>query len=351
MIRQIFAILIAQVYYVAAWNTFVVPHVDGEDDMPGLVQAIGNYTANSTILFEKGVHYNIFSPIKFPILNNVEIRIEGNLSYPTDIAAIQALVGKLTHLARIAFTGGNNVTLRGSTDPEWGWIDGQGQAWWDTQNQVNRPNGIAFSKISNGVIRDMKIWKVLYSGYLSFRVLFLTKPRQPIAHNFATSGATNLHVFNNKILAASSNPNVSAFPFNTNSYCEGGHGLSIGSLGSGGSVADVENVLIENVFMKDSLYGARFKSWTGGNGFARNVTWKNIAFDNVRMPTGPKPNSTTVNNTHVEDFLFQNFVGTINDDPNYFEGSCVSDPCWYYVANATGREVVIFDLYPDTGAD
>ena len=26
-------------------------------------------------------------------------------------------------------------------------------------------------------------------------------------------------------------------------YCEGGHGLSIGSLGKGGSVADVQNVL------------------------------------------------------------------------------------------------------------
>ena len=28
-----------------------------------------------------------------------------------------------------------------------------------------------------------------------------------------------------------------------NSYCNGGHGLSIGSLGSGGAVADVQNVL------------------------------------------------------------------------------------------------------------
>lgn len=34
---------------------------------------------------------------------------------------------------------------------------------------------------------------------------------------------------------------------------------------------------------------------------------------------------------------------------DYFEGSCVSDPCWYAVPNATGREVIIFDLYPDTG--
>jgi polygalacturonase len=28
-----------------------------------------------------------------------------------------------------------------------------------------------------------------------------------------------------------------------NSYCNGGHGLSIGSLGKGGAVADVQNVL------------------------------------------------------------------------------------------------------------
>lgn len=33
--------------------------------------------------------------------------------------------------------------------------------WWDANQQVNRPHGWAFSKISNGVIRDMKLWKVV----------------------------------------------------------------------------------------------------------------------------------------------------------------------------------------------
>ena len=43
------------------------------------------------------------------------------------------------------------------------------------------------------------------------------------------SGATNIHA--------------------SNGYCEGGHGLSIGSLGSGGAVAQVNNIYFENFVM------------------------------------------------------------------------------------------------------
>lgn len=85
--------------------------------------------------------------------------------------------------------------------------------------------------------------------------------------------------------------------------------------------------------------------------------------------TGPKPNTTSPNNTHIEDFLFQGFTGTIEEyaivslfvdisfnvvplktSKPYVEGSCVSDPCWYAVPGATGKEVAILDLYPGTGA-
>ncbi|KAI0079551.1 pectin lyase-like protein [Panus rudis PR-1116 ss-1] len=371
--------LLAFVAYSRAWNTFTVPHVDGSDDTPALASALasGNYSTNTTILFAKGTTYNILTPIKFPVLNNVEVRIEGNLTYPNDIATIQDIVGSSNFPgAWFTFTGGTNVTLRGSSDPRWGWVDGHGQAWWDANQQTNRPHGWAFSKIKTGVIRDMKLWK-------------------PIAWNFATSGSSNIHAFNNKIVAVS---DTGSFPFNTdgfsaggtdmlfennhiqngddcltvgngaknihfrNSFCEGSHGLSIGSLGKGGQVADVQNVLIENVVVKDSLYAARFKSWTGGNGLASNITWKNINFINVPFPiyitqnywdqgVGPKPNATSVNNTHIANFRFENFFGTINDKPGYVEGSCVTDPCWYFVPGATGKEVAIFDLYPDTASN
>lgn len=32
--------------------------------------------------------------------------------------------------------------------------------WWDAVQQTNRPHGWGFQKITNGVIRDMKLWKV-----------------------------------------------------------------------------------------------------------------------------------------------------------------------------------------------
>jgi len=258
---------------------------------------------------------------------------------------------------------------------DWGWVDAHGQAWWDANQQTNRPHGFAFSKVNGGTIRNIKIWK-------------------PIGWNFATSGSSNVQIVNNQILAASS---TGSFPFNTDgfsaggtnltfsnnhvvngddcltvgngakniywtdSYCEGGHGLSIGSLGEGGQVADVENVLIENTLMNNTLYAARFKSWTGGNGAARNITWRNIAFDNVPFPIyitqnywdqedGSPPPANTANNTRIEDFLFQGFAGTIEDHP-YTEGSCVTDPCWYAVSGATGKEVAIFDLYPNTAVN
>ncbi|KAH7911624.1 glycoside hydrolase family 28 protein [Hygrophoropsis aurantiaca] len=360
-------ILLAYAAAARAWSTFVVPHTDGADDTPGLMAAVSNYASDASIVFQANTTYNVWSPITFPPLTNVEVRVEGNLTYPTSIETVQG---------RIAFTGGNNVTLRGTTDPDWGWVDGHGQQWWDLVQQVNRPYGWLFGNITDGIIQNMKIYK-------------------PIAWNWLTTGSNNLHIFNNTILAGSDN---ASFPFNTDgfsaggtnllfernhvvngddcltvingaknitwrdSYCEGSHGLSIGSLGKGGQDSSVENVLFENVIMNHTLYAARFKSWTGGNGAAINVTWRNIMFIDVVFPiyvtqnywdqnVGPRPNSSSTNETHIENFLFENFVGVVNDTPGYVEGSCVSDPCWFYVPGATGKEVVIFDLYPATATN
>lgn len=85
--------VLAGVHLAHAWNTFVVPHTPGQDDTPALLAALPSYSTNATILFKEGITYNIFTPVKFPLLTNVEVRIEGNLTYPTDVAYIQCEFG------------------------------------------------------------------------------------------------------------------------------------------------------------------------------------------------------------------------------------------------------------------
>ena len=89
--------LLAFASLASAWSTFTVPHTDGVDDVPALMAAIGNFSTNATILFKKGVTYNLFSAIKFPTLTNVVVSIQGNLTYPSDIATVQGTSQILYH--------------------------------------------------------------------------------------------------------------------------------------------------------------------------------------------------------------------------------------------------------------
>ena len=60
------------------------------------------------------------------------------------------------------------------------------------------------------------------------------------------AGGTNLLFENNVVYNGDDCVAVGSPASNVifrNSYCNGGHGLSIGSLGKNGSVADVENIL------------------------------------------------------------------------------------------------------------
>jgi hypothetical protein len=90
MLSSYFALCLAA-STVNAWKTFTVPHTKGADDSAALNAALANYSTDSIILFKKGTTYNIWTPIKFPTLKNVEVAIEGNLTYPDDIATVQSM--------------------------------------------------------------------------------------------------------------------------------------------------------------------------------------------------------------------------------------------------------------------
>lgn len=355
------------------------------DDSPAILQALAECAHDSVITFSEGVDYNVFNPVIANNLSNVTIQMQGNLHMPQNVTYIQSLVNASASKNASALywidLNGPGINWMGSTNVTTGWIECYGQAWWDLNPKngtgtAARPHLMNYNT-TNGTMHNMKI-------------------HQMIAWGIAVSG-TNITISNTFIDVYS---NSSAFPFNTDGFdvkgnhisildstifngddaiavqsgsrnilFRGGtvgyqsHGMSIGSLGQNqASYADVQNITFDDITVIDAVYAARFKSWIGGQGLAKNVTWKNIRAFNVSFPiyitqsyfnqgsaqTQIEPGSTTVrpNNSSVvmENFRWMNFTGTINSyRPG--DGSCVTDPCWYNVGlpNLHHNEAIILE--------
>jgi len=108
-----------------------------------------------------------------------------------------------------------------------------------------------------------------------------------------------------------------------NIYCNGTHGISMGSIGQYPGVKDIiENAWIENVTMLNAQNGARLKSWAGPNvgyGYIKNITYKNFYNYNVDWPIVLDACYFNVNTTtcaaypsrvDIIDVLFQNVTGS-----------------------------------------
>jgi polygalacturonase len=343
-----------------------------DDDSPAVLAAFKTCAKDSTIIFSDGVNYNIFTPVQAR-LHNVAIHVKGNIHLPQNISLVQSIVKNGISTRWITLSG-PQIDYIGTPDIHNGWINSYGQPWWDANAAAkgtglpNRPHLISFNT-TNGSLQYFK-------------------SRKPIGWNVSLSGK-NVTVSNPVIDAVS---NSSSFPFNTNAFgvtgtdirifnmsvfngddavavqpgahnvfVQGGtigyqtHGLSIGSLsGSEKSPVSVSNIWFNDITVKDSIYAARFKSWVGGYGLAKNITWSNIRVENVSMPifvtqtyfnqgtsVSKRPNNSSV---MMEDFTWSNFTGTINTiKPG--DGSCVGSPCWYNVGlpNLKHTEAVIIE--------
>ncbi|WWC59101.1 uncharacterized protein I303_101649 [Kwoniella dejecticola CBS 10117] len=369
---------------VIAQQTCVVPFGGyGVNDVEALTALLPNCSNDATIVFQDGVKYNISTPVDFGTLNNVEIQINGNLQLPKSIPYVQELVNATAGGRLYWFTmQGYNITVSGNPDQssEYGWVDSYGVPWWQEAQYtqplgglLNRPHGWSIAANSS-TIRNMKL-------------------RKPIAWSFSLNG-NDMHVYGNKIDAAYDLNNPGVFPFNTDGYdihgnnvlfennwvfngddcvavnagnnitirnmvCEGGHGASLSA------TTGVNNVLFDNITSANSLYATRFKSSLNSVGNISNVTWANIHVHNATFPIfatgvyydqntnrGRTPGVYPANSTatHIENFTWVNVTGTISDVYTG-DGSCTTDPCWYYVANATNTAGITLQLLNGTATN
>lgn len=122
-----------------------------------------------------------------------------------------------------------------------------------------------------------------------------------------------------------------------NVYCNGGHGLSIGSIG-GKSDNTVDGVVFQNSVLEDSSNGCRIKCNSNTTGEVYNITYKNITMSGITDygidvqqdylnggPTGEPTNGVMVANV-----TFIDVTGTVTGDDAYEyyilcgDGSCLN---------------------------
>jgi polygalacturonase len=361
------------------------------DDSPAIASAFAQCSKNAVVEFSKGVDYNVFKPVSAKNLSNVVIRMHGNLHLPQDIKYIQDTVNHSntatyeSALYWFAFQG-SKIDYVGTDDITTGWINSYGQAWWDANTGngtglLNRPHLMRFN-VTDGTMNYFKsrkpiAWNVQVLGNnIKIKNSIIDSFSNGTGFPFNTDGfgitATNVHISDSIIYNGDDAIAVQSGSHNvlverlTGGYAS--HGLSIGSLGQNQAVfANVSNIHFRDITMIDTVYAARFKSWVGGQGIAKDITWENIRVFNVSFPifvtqtyfnqgsnqtqlqpgqiTGRPNNSSVV----MENFTWKNFRGTVNTyTPG--DGSCVTDPCWYDAGlpNLKHTESIIIECNTDS---
>ncbi|CAM8999391.1 unnamed protein product [Rhodiola kirilowii] len=204
-----------------------------------------------------------------------------------------------------------------------GGFDGQGATWWGEHSQVtrntrknmdfvpdrdcSRPAGVRFKRSSDGA---------------NISGIHIEAPADsPNTDGIGISSTQDLVIENSFIGTGDDCIAVNGGVKNLtvdNVFCGPGHGISIGSLGKGGSTETVEDVTVQTCNFSHVQNGARIKTWEGGNGYVRRITYSNITLVNARRPIiidqyycpNKKCNLSKNSSLQISDVSFLNFQGT-----------------------------------------
>ncbi|XP_027929441.1 probable polygalacturonase At3g15720 [Vigna unguiculata] len=218
-----------------------------------------------------------------------------------------------------------------------GSIDGRGSIWWQqpclgnpqpgrtcrpptavTFNRCNRLQLKGYTSINPA--RSHMTLTSCQKGTLSF--LHLVAPgNSPNTDGIDISGSKHIKVLNSFIATGDDCIAISAGSSNITIFgitCGPGHGISIGSLGTRGETDIVEDVHVENCTLTETLTGVRIKTWQGGAGFARRISFEKITFVRANNPIIIDqfycPHRTDCKNKtasiKVSDITYKGIVGT-----------------------------------------
>ncbi|KAE8356362.1 putative endopolygalacturonase B [Aspergillus coremiiformis] len=120
----------------------------------------------------------------------------------------------------------------------------------------------------------------------------------------------------------------------TNGYCDGGHGLSIGSVG-GRSDNTVSDVTISNSKVVNSMNGVRIKTVYGATGSVSKVNFQDITLSGItnyglvvqQDYKNGSPTGSPTNGVKVSDITFEKVTGTVASGATDIYILCGSGSC------------------------
>ncbi|KMZ55982.1 Polygalacturonase, family GH28 [Zostera marina] len=225
--------------------------------------------------------------------SNLTFNIQGTIVGPSDPSAWDGF----DRQKWIYFHNLDNLRVTGG-----GTIDGMGDRWWHESCKINKtnpcshaPTSVIFHRCNN-----LKVQNLLFVNAQKMHVaftscsnvhannLYVFSPEwSPNTDGIHISSSVSVSVENAIIRTGDdciSIVNGSSKVRVKNIVCGPGHGISIGSLGQSGAYADVNDVIVDGALMRNTDNGVRIKTWQGGDGFVRDVIFKNILMVNVSNP-------------------------------------------------------------------
>ncbi|XP_027362829.1 polygalacturonase At1g48100 [Abrus precatorius] len=194
-----------------------------------------------------------------------------------------------------------NFTIKGS-----GIVNGQGYNWWRSselydmqsyskQSSGMKPTAIRFYSSNLVTVRDIRIinsplchLKFDNSKGIKVNNITISSPENsPNTDGIHLQNTHDVEIQRSDIGTGDDCVSIQTGCSNIHVHhinCGPGHGISVGGLGKDKSVACVSDIIVEDISMKNTLYGARIKTWQGGIGMVKNVSFSRIQVYDVMSP-------------------------------------------------------------------
>ncbi|KAI3435193.1 uncharacterized protein J3R85_006431, partial [Psidium guajava] len=291
---------------------------------------------SATLVIPQGFKF-LVKPISFkgPCMPNLVLQIDGIVQAPPKVGSWK----KSSLFQWLNFKWVQNFTVQGT-----GTVDGQGAEWWSLSQMLHH------NRTSKHVLGLKPTALRFYSSY-NVTVHGVSIVNSPLCH-LKFDNSRGIRISNITISSPQESPNTDGIHLQNSQHveiehsnigcgddcvsvqtgcsdvyihhisCGPGHGISLGGLGKDKTVACVSNIMVDSLSLESTLYGVRIKTWQGGVGSVKNVSFSNVHVSDVKVPMmidqyycDKKFCKNQTGGVEISGVKFDQFVGTYVAQP------------------------------------